>query len=148
MPYSAAMRITVTVPAVALAVCLSGCAARGPAPGDVARQPSRLIADDTLRVTAPAGPGAASSPRLYTASAGSCDPTGDFDEGSQTGSPPPRLSRGWRIARGAAIGFATGAAIGLVPWGREACLNAPRWHCAAKGGTVGAAIGIAIGAKK
>jgi hypothetical protein len=60
-----------------------------------------------------------------------------------------KLSSQFAASRSGAVkGAMIGAGIGAVlasTIGQEACLNAPRWHCAAKGGVTLGALGALIG---
>ena len=57
----------------------------------------------------------------------------------------PPMSRKKKIIAGALVGAGAGALVGLLPTGREACLNQPRTVCALKGAGVGTGVGIVVG---
>jgi hypothetical protein len=57
------------------------------------------------------------------------------------GAVPLSSRSGKRIVAGILIGATVGALLFLTPMTQEACLNKPRWHCAAVGAVVFAPIG-------
>ena len=57
----------------------------------------------------------------------------------------PPMSRKEKILAGALIGAGAGALVGLLPSGRESCLNQSKAACVLKGAAIGTSIGIVVG---